>query len=253
MSNLIRWGSNDRKNLQRAVNNFNAKINRLEKQGIKELPSKVSYKELRGWGSNDNEILTRKELNQTIRTLQAFTKRGMEKLVTLAGGEKITKWENREIGKMQRRARSTINKDIEKLEEAKLFGMGDKELQQKLGQLKSIMKLRNKSGYLFKKGLEALKNISSPSRSMKNAKMWKNNYMTALDDMKGRFDNVELLQNALLSMKNPEKAFEFIQQSDELNDVFKWYPEKASVQSYGSFANNQEAFDNGLRKLGLLE
>lgn len=251
MNKKIRWGSNDRKNLQKAVNNFNAKLKRLVNQGIKNLPSKVSYKALRGWGSHNNEIMTRKELNQTIRDLKEFSKRGAEKEVVLPSGETITNWENRQISKMKRRAKLSIGREIKELEKKRQFGMGDKELQAKKKQLASFDKLRQKEGFAYRRGYKALQYSASADKEMKEAQRWYDNYMYALKEMSGGYDNSEVLIEKLESFDNPMKAYDYIKNNDILEDLMLFYKEKATSKTFEGYGDNQEAFDKALIDLGL--
>ena len=91
--NKIRWGKSEKQELQRIVKNFNAKIDRNIKKNPNAdyLPTKIHYKDL------VNSIETRKELNSIKESLQRFSKKGMEKLVTLDSGITVTKWHEREL------------------------------------------------------------------------------------------------------------------------------------------------------------
>lgn len=250
-TSLIRWTKDDKANLRKAVNNFNAKIRRLEKLDRENLPEKVSYKELVKSGG-DLEILSRKELNQTIKSLQRFTKRGAETIVKLQSGEDITKWQRHEIRLQKNRASKVLKGEIADLEWASMFGMGNKERQQKEAQLESILNIENKSGWRLKRGIESLMNLASPSRELRSALNWKDNFINALDDLDG-FNNVDLLKQRIEEIKNPVKLYEFINQSEILKDLFLFYKEKATSQTYGGFDSNQEAFDTALIQLGILQ
>ena len=93
----IRWNDSDVANLQRAVRNFNAKVNRLKRA----LPQyKSSFPELVKTKDIKAIINTRRDLEREIRSLQRFTKRGAEKIIDVPGSEynlKITKWQKSEM------------------------------------------------------------------------------------------------------------------------------------------------------------
>lgn len=261
-NSLIRWTDNDKANLRKAVNNFNAKIRRLEKLGHEHLPEKVSYKELiKGKKPvykdgelvevGKFEILSRKELNQTLRSLRYFTKRGSEDIVKLKSGEEVTKWQRHQIRIETGRATSNIESEIDYLEWSTMFGMGNKELQQKRAQLKSIQNIENKKGYELKRGLKSLENVASASRELRKALTWKENFLYALEELDG-YENVELLKEEIEKIKNPVKLQEFISRSEILKDLFLFYKEKATTQTYGGFESNQEAFDTALIELGIM-
>ena len=73
--------------MARDVRNFNAKVTRLEKEGKKYLPSKVSVAELKA------TYFERDELKRRLQQLRRFTTKGAEEIVMLGGGAKATKWE----------------------------------------------------------------------------------------------------------------------------------------------------------------
>lgn len=102
----IRWTENDLKEINRSVKNFNAKIKRLEtkyKGTDVILPEKVSVKELK------DLIGTRRDLQRELKSLQRFTQRGSEEIVSIPNTDnniQVTKWQRTE---MNRRA-GTINR-----------------------------------------------------------------------------------------------------------------------------------------------
>lgn len=103
----IRWNESDEQALSRAVKNFNAKISRLEKkdpQNKTALPERMSVKQLK------ELIDTRQDLNREINSLQRFTRRGAEEIVSIPDNDyslKLTKWQreemNRRVGVINRK------------------------------------------------------------------------------------------------------------------------------------------------------
>lgn len=102
----IRWNENDLSEIKRLTRNFNDKIRRLEKKYKGEkviLPERVSVSDV------VNLVQTRGDLQRELRSLQRFTQRGSEKLVSVPNSDnnmKITNWQRKD---MQRRA-SKINR-----------------------------------------------------------------------------------------------------------------------------------------------
>lgn len=87
---LRTWGESYDKELQRAINNYNAKLRRLaDKQPDLSitLPEKVSKQAIL------SEIGSKRELNQVISSLRRFTVRGAEKAVEISPGKFATSWE----------------------------------------------------------------------------------------------------------------------------------------------------------------
>lgn len=258
---VIRWTKDDKQNLRKAVTNFNKKISRLERLGRKNLPEKVSYKELikgseelsDSYGNvtkyRNFPILSRRELRNTINSLQRFTKRGSEEIVTLQSGEQITKWQKREIGILKRRAKRDINSRISGLNTG--YGMGNREKQELESLLAALDNIDNKKGYDFKRSLKMLKNSASGDRELKKALIWKENFYEHLETLSG-YEHYDLLINELEKIKNPIKLYEFMSQSEIFKDFFLWYKDKATSNTIAGFKDNQEAFDYALETLGIL-
>ena len=59
--------------------------------------------------------------------------------------------------------------------------------------------------------------------------------------------------NLLKSIKNPVQFYNYIQQSETLQDIFLYYKDEANAQTYGGFKNNQNAFNKAIEDLGLRE
>jgi hypothetical protein len=66
------------------------------------------------------------------------------------------------------------------------------------------------------------------------------------------YDNYDKLINKLNQIKNPIKFYEYVNQSTTIKDLMEYYRDKATSQTYGGFASNQDAFNHGLEELGIL-
>lgn len=256
-TSMIRWSKDDRQNLQKAVNNFNAKIRRLKRKGYTDLPKMVSYEEYRGWKNlQDNEfsqeIFTRNQLNKIMKSLKSFTKKGAEKKVTLSSGETLTSWEYNQIKSARKTARRLLNRNLEMQEWAKQFGMGTGEDEVTRKVLEGIENIENKKGYDFKRVKERLMSLSRYDREVQRAMVWRRNFENALDEL-DNYDNIDLLKEKMKTIKNPIKLYEYLKDNEELMDLFLYYKEKPSNRTYGGYDNNQEAIDNALQRLGLIE
>lgn len=110
----IRWTENDLTELNRAVKNFNAKVDYHAKKDPKNkasLPEKVSARELK------NLIDTRQDLKRELNSLRRFSQKGAEKIVKVPDNDynlKITKWQKEE---MTRRAGVINRRRKERLEQ----------------------------------------------------------------------------------------------------------------------------------------
>lgn len=105
----IRYDRSLQTEIRRVVKNFNAKRRRLEKQGRKDLPPKVSVKELKGF-------TRRRELYTALSDLRRFSKKGAENRVKIQAGN-ITKWELETLKQRSRRAKISISRRLKGVEE----------------------------------------------------------------------------------------------------------------------------------------
>ena len=86
---------------------YNAKIRRLEKQADKNIiiPERVRK-------SDFNEYETSKDIRRRLRSLQRFSKRGVEKALRLESGELVSIWEKKEHDILKRTALAKISRQI---------------------------------------------------------------------------------------------------------------------------------------------
>ena len=94
--------------INKTVQNYNAKIRRLQKQNPSlSLPEKISAKSLRNMSD------TRKELNRNLQKLKRFSKRGVEENIVLPTGEIVSNYElselKRESARLQRNLTRNAN------------------------------------------------------------------------------------------------------------------------------------------------
>ena len=65
-------------------------------------------------------------------------------------------------------------------------------------------------------------------------------------------DAKEVYRKKLESIENPIQFYNYVKQSNILSDLFLYYRDKATSQTYGGFVDNQEAFDTAIfEQLGI--
>ncbi len=184
----IRWRKADNADLSRTVKIFNAKITRLVNNGISPeiLPNKISVKEIR------KQIRTRREFNRNINSLMRFSRRGAEDAVPLESGHTITKWQKREISiklssiNSARTYKRKIYSEAEALLGGKPLGvargmMGDVRQENLLPKRLNINKIKPGEEWF-----RTMKNLEEQLSSYRNDKLYKDNYIKAID---GAFSN----------------------------------------------------------------
>ena len=169
--------------LQRAINNFNAKIKRLEKVDREiDIPIKENIKAIK------DRVTSKWDLNCEIDRLKRFTKRNAEDLIKNKSGVVMSRWEFENIQREQKRLNARLLREIErysnitptefgKAQAATYAQMGD----EKLSNLKARQKaISNKN--IMKANREQLKNLKillnkTSAIYRKDKEIFYNNYL----------------------------------------------------------------------------
>lgn len=237
---VIRWTRSDYAKLSYAVRSFNKKINELEKLDKNYLPQEFNYKELR------DSIYSRRELNRIIKSLKRFTNMESQqrKIITLSG-EEISNWEYIELKKAMKRATVRITDQARMIIDSDKNVIGDVEFKRLLRTRESIEDLFNRSGSEFKRTKTRTLAWGRNDFELYRADIFRQSFMKALEEM-SEYENYDLLIKELESINNPIMFYNYVKQSEILRDLFLFYKDKATSQTYGGFIDNQEAFDTAL-------
>lgn len=246
---LIRWKRGDYVKLSKAVASFNRKRNRLETDKTEYLPDLQDYKELK------KSIMSRKELNRVVKSLKKFNVEGMESKVNLSSGVTLTKWEynqiklakNRAVRKLEEESRGIITKDFTTPRQEV---MGDKRLRAINRTIERYKGFESQTGDNLRQTIKSLIKQGRFDIDLVKYEQFRTNFMNALEEM-STYDNYEELKAKLESIKNPEDFYNYVRMSPELMDLFLYYKDKATAQTYGGYASNQDAFNAGLERLGI--
>lgn len=239
MPSVIRWSRGDYQKLSYAVRQFNKTISELEALDKNVLPEGYKYTELR------DSIYSRRELNRVIKALRRFTKPSQQKLVQTTSGEVITRWEFSELKKAQKRATVNVTDQAREIIDTDRNVMGDAEFKRLLRTKESIDDLFNRRGTEFRRTKERTKSWGKADYELWRASIYRENFMNALEEM-ANYTNYKLLKEKLESIENPIQFYNYVKQSNILSDLFIFYKDKATSQTYGGFVDNQEAFDTAL-------
>ncbi len=242
---VIRWTKGDYLKLSYAVRKFNQTISELEGLDKNVLPEEFKYTELR------DSIYSRRELNRVIKALRRFSKTSQQRIVEAPSGEKITKWELSELKKAQKRALGNVTDQARVIVEDSTNVMGDAEFKKLLRTKESIEDLFNRKGSEFRRTKKRTSSWGKNDYELWRASIFRENFMNSLEQMSS-FKNYKLLKDKLESIENPIQFYNYVRQSDILSDLFLYYRDKATAQTYGGFVDNQEAFDTGIfEQLGI--
>lgn len=247
-NSLIKWTKEDYLRLQKATRDFNKKIKTLEKYDLVdyELPDILVYKELK------KDILTRKQLNQTLSTLNAFQKSNALDEVKLQSGEIISKWQQNEIIKRKPQAILKIESDLaeefaNEENRTSFKGLVNERIDRLNQTLNTLENYDKKTGKALKYAIDRILKIGSVDYKLKKAQTFRDNFMYALKEGASTFKNYKQFKKELDNIKNPIEFYDYLKNSDTFMDLFVWYKENDGI-TYGAFASNEEAFNTALEK-----
>ena len=242
---VIRWTRSDYARLSYAVREFNKKVSELEALDMNVLPEEYQYKELR------DSIYSRRELNRIIKSLRRFNKASQQRIVEAPSGELLTQWELSELKKAQKRAIMNVTDQAREIIDSDVNVMGDAEFKKLLRTKESIEDLFNRKGTEFRRTKERAKSWGKSDYELWRASIFRDNFMNALKEMSS-YKNYKLLKQKLESIENPIQFYNYVKKSDIISDLFLFYKDKATAQTYGGFVDNQEAFDTAIfEQLGI--
>ena len=222
MASKIRWSRSDYISLGKAVASFNKAVGRMTDTGII-VPEMQSYSELK------SSISTRQELNRVISSMKRFTNPMEQQGVKLESGLVITKWEQNEINKAQKRATRRMTGELAGIEATSTYGTGvssANEIRSTLEMFDRIFK--STSSDQFRRRTSVLYNQGRLDYDMKKARIFQENFITAYEKM-GRNEIAELAK----SFKNPMDFWNYIKDSG-LTDIQMRYDIEKGIVSTGS-------------------
>lgn len=221
------------KELQKAINKFNAKIKRLET-----VDREISIPQKENITAIKERVSSKWDLNREIDRLERFTKRNAEELIQNKKGVVLSRWEFENIQKEQRRLSARLSRDIERYGklEAKEYGKGTGETYSLMGDEKlSNLRARKRalSGKsvmkLDKEALSSLETIINKTAAIyrKDKEIFYNNFLDGTMLNLGYYvgydaEKIDYIRKKLseLSPNQFSKAFE---QEQSLKDLqFKY-------------------------------
>ena len=238
----IKWNKQDAMRLEKAVNDFNSKIKKLEKQENKlYLPDKINFNKLK------ENITTRTELNKKIESLKRFQKEGAEDLYITKAGQKLTKWERQELSRLANTAKRRLNKELEKLSTPKAgqkysrVQMGSARARAIESQLENLDKIETtEKGYKFKMRKEMINIAGASDYNMKRSMIYRENYIKEMEKYEN-FENYDKLKAWMEKNKNPVTFYDKMSVTEFTKDL--------TYQS--DQALTQEEFNRFLIELGI--
>jgi hypothetical protein len=239
---MIRWNKKRSQELTSAINKFNKRLREVEKLDLDiTLPKKQTYNELR------EDILTTKQFNQTLASLNRFNKSTATRGVKLDSDEVITAWEWNETIRRQGNAIEKIQKDLdEEMEQQTFKGLKNERIDKLEATLETLQNFQTKKGNALRYSLDRIRKIGNVDYKLKKAETFRENFMSALKEGAGNFANYKMFEKDLKKIKNPQDFYNYVKNSDTFMDIFVWYNDEGGAIVYGNFKNNEDAFNKAL-------
>lgn len=262
-NDLIKWTKRDYQRLQRATRNYNRLV-RLERKKryftSGQLPMTKKYQELK------SNILTREQLNQTINSLNNIINKNALDEVKLRSGELITRWQQNEINSRIGKALATQEERMQEAELIKNKIERDDEIKNIKATIKTLKDYDKKKGSELAYAIARIERLGDIDYTLKRSYQFQDNWLRSFQANFSGFDNYYLLKNKLKEFdNNPKEFYRYIRQSDFLMDVFNLYDSKVGEATrkgiktkgtqkgtFGEYGDNEEAFNDTLKELGLL-
>lgn len=230
----IRWNRGNEISLKIAVNAFNKRINELQK--IEErayLPELIDYTEVK------SRITTESELKRYIKSLRKFKTEGAESLYITEGGEKITSWEWKQLGKQTKILQNRLEKELTELNKPLESGysrvqMGSIEARQIEAQLNKLKKLGTKTKSEFKKEKERIQKQGTYDYLMRKSIIYKQNYINEMRKY-AHFKNYDKLVEKMKKIENPIEFYESIKDKELLADLTYQSDEYYTQEEFNRF------------------
>ena len=233
----IRWRQRDLDELQRTINNFNAKLYRMQKKNPDMsdiLPSRLTKTNLK------NEIATRQEYNKIIQSLQEFSKRGGEgELPSEDAPIQKTEWE---ISHQKTRAQLANKRQAEKRDDltkrnVKVGGRDTGVPRASMGRIRENEGKPVTENLDKKKSTEefekAVRNIDAKlNRQLIDKKqlMMRNNYIKGLADY-GFLDDEETAEKLMQYIMGVSQDTFVNTVVDDEFATFEWYKDKQAFET----------------------
>lgn len=239
-SQPMRWKRKDYLTVEKAIQDFNTKIKKLQKEEAKPyLPEELKLSDVR------ETIVSRNELKRFLASLRDFKVKGAEKKVVLEGGEEITDWEQKQLQKQRKIMQARLEQEMAELNvplesgfsRAQMGSFKFAELQAKMNQ---VLGLEKKKGQAFERAKKAIIGQGRLDYNLRKAKIFKQNYIDVLTRYK-HYDNYNKLIRKIESMSY-NRFWEFVKlhEPDLLADLTYQSEEFYSQEEFNFFVENWE-------------
>ena len=241
MDSLIRWNKQDSMRLEKAINRFNRELSKVKNKEL--LPPRAKYTEIR------DRIVTRRELNSVINSLNQANEMNLTNTEELASGEKITIWEYQDTIKRKNQASINLLNELDEINR-KRSETGNRYMgEERISEIQSTLDVLDSSFddlASLNKNKKRLQMIGRTDYKTYRNKLFMENFYKALEGAKN-FEHYPEFKKLLKSIRNPNRFYEKVKKSPILMDIFLWYKSDDGALIYSVFDTNEQAFNHALR------
>lgn len=242
MESLIRWNKQDSIRLEKAINRFNRQLSKVENK--ENLPSRVKYNQLR------DKILTRRELNSVINSLNRANENNLNDMEELASGERISKWEYQDTIRRKNQASINLLNELDEINR-KRAETGNRYMgEERISEIQSTLDVLDSSLddlSSFNKNRRRLQMLGRTDYKSYRNKLFMDNFYKALEGAKN-FEHYNDFKKYIKQIRNPNNFYEIMKKSPILMDIFLWYKSEDGSLIYSVFDTNEQAFNHALRE-----
>lgn len=242
MESLIRWNKQDSIRLEKAINRFNRQLSKIENK--ENIPSRVKYNELR------DKILTRRELNSVINSLNRANENNLSDMEELVSGEKISKWEYQDTIRRKNQASINLLNELDEINR-KRAETGNRYMgEERISEIQATLDVLDSSLddlSSFNKNRKRLQMLGRTDYKSYRNKLFMDNFYKALDGAKN-FEHYNDFKKYIKQIRNPNNFYEIMKKSPILMDIFLWYKSEDGSLIYSVFDTNEQAFNHALRE-----
>lgn len=228
------------KELRKAINNFNAKVRRLENVDKEiDIPEKENITAIK------DRITNKWELNREIDKLERFTKRNAEELVQNKSGVVMSRWEFENLQREQKRLNARLLREIDrygslkptilgKQQKVNYAQMGDGKLTMLKAKQQAISNKKLQKANLDElKSLEILINKLNANYRTTKKETFYNNYLDGTILNLGTFidydqEKIQYIKDKLNEL-SPEQFIKAFNQEESLKDLQLRYEQTKEV------------------------
>lgn len=261
----IRYDKVLNKEISRVLNNYNAKVRRLERNtSLMSIPDTITKRELKA------SVNKRRDLQRKLNELKAFSKRGMEQNIKLKSGVNISKYDYYKLKKESKRLKLKLNAEIKRYTETYPKVLGKRQAvtfarTADSAYLTAISKRESLNKDISKLSAEELTKYGNLLQRIGESSeyyetLFKNKYLDILTDLGYfyKYDNQKLEElKKRISALPPDEFYRLFREDKAINAVMDYYhtnddssfidPELVKEDVYNLYDNIYDNLDEILK------